>query len=293
MNSLHGKDVLVTGATGFLGRHLISRLCALGAEARALSCDLRDQEAVFEETADAKIIFHLGALNDAIHSLDHPSEHFSVNAQGTLNVLQGARQSGAEKVLLTSSAAVYGKLAGEGSLTEDHALVAHTPYAASKIAAEKVAESFFVAFDVPISVVRIFNAYGPGQSKNTVIARIINQCQSNQPELKLGNLAPRRDFVFSDDITEGLIRISLCEKANGEVLNLGSGDDCSIEEVANLAMEISGFSGRLISTNDNNRALSIDLDCIRSDMSKTSRLLNWKPRISLREGLGILLDKLK
>ena len=126
MNTFHGKNILVTGATGFLGRHLISRLSELGAKARALSCDLRDQEAVLEETADAKIIFHLGALNDANHSLDQPTEHFSVNANGTLNVLQGARQSRAERVLLTSTASVYGKLKGEGSLSEDHVLVAHT-----------------------------------------------------------------------------------------------------------------------------------------------------------------------
>ena len=251
-----GRQVLVTGAGGFIGSHLTERLVAEGARVRAfvrynsrgdvgglrllpadiysqleiIAGDLRDAEAIRAAAKGVDTIFHLGALISIPYSYIHPREVVETNVMGTLNVLMAARDLDVRRVVHASTSEVYGT-AQYVPIDEAHPLQGQSPYSASKIGADKIAESFYRAFNLPVATLRPFNTYGPRQSARAIIPTIITQALTRD-EVRLGNLTPSRDFTFVADTVEGFLRIASVEAAMGQEINLGVGATITIGELA-------------------------------------------------------------
>jgi NAD dependent epimerase/dehydratase len=247
-----GRRVLVTGAGGFIGSHLVERLVGLGARVRAfvrynsrndpgllkllpgatfqqveiVAGDLRDAEAVAQASEGVEVVFHLGALIAIPYSYLHPQEVVETNVMGTLNVLMAARRHGVGRVVHTSSSEVHGT-ARYVPIDEEHPLQGQSPYSASKIGADKVAESFYCAYDLPVATIRPFNTYGPRQSARAVIPTIITQALGRD-RICLGDLTPTRDFTFVQDTVEGFLLVAESPKAVGQEFNLGYDSEISI-----------------------------------------------------------------
>ncbi len=254
MSEWTGRSVLVTGAGGFIGSHLCERLVDLGASVRAFAeynslgswgwlddsprraeldvvlGDVRDADSVGAACAGVDTVFHLAALIAIPFSYEAPFAYMQTNAIGTGNVLRAAQRAGCRLVVHTSTSEVYGT-ARRVPIDEDHPLQAQSPYAASKIAADKLAESFHLSFGVPVTTLRPFNTYGPRQSARAVIPTIVTQALAGGP-VALGNLAPTRDFTFVADTVEAFVRIADCDAAVGRVVNVGSGREISIGALA-------------------------------------------------------------
>jgi NAD dependent epimerase/dehydratase len=285
---LKGKNVLVTGACGFIGSHLVERLIESGAEVRAFvyynsfnrwgwletlpeeklqklevfTGDIRDSQCVKRATDDVELVFHLAALIGIPYSYIAPESYVETNIRGTLNVLQAARDVGAVKFIHTSTSEVYGT-AQYVPIDEKHPLQGQSPYAASKIAADMLVQSFYRSFDLPVVICRPFNTYGPRQSARAIIPTIITQVTGKRLNVQLGNTNTTRDFNYVTDVVEGFVKIAEHEDVIGEVINIGSGHEISI---AGLVEKISGLSG-------------IDLN------TKAKNLLGWEPRVQLDEGI--------
>lgn len=308
---LKNKKVLVTGACGFIGSHLVERLLEEGCDVKAfvfynsfnswgwldrlpkdrlhhievIVGDIRDHSRVKVAVKDADIVFHLAALIGIPFSYCSPDSYVDTNIKGTLNVLQASRDSGTERIIVTSTSEVYGT-AKYVPIDETHPLQGQSPYSATKIAADKIAESFHLSFGVPVIIARPFNTYGPRQSTRAIIPTIISQVLSSQKEVKLGNISPTRDFTYVDDTCRGFIEIAKSDKAVGRVINICSGKEVSIRNLAALILKI---------MNSNKRTRE-DKGRIRPDESEVRRLLGdnalicsltaWKPRYSLEEGLS-------
>ena len=311
-----GTKVVVTGAGGFIGSHLAERLLELGAELtafvrynsrnhhgflellgprkkdlRVISGDVRDLEAVRAAAEGAEVIFHLAALPGIPYSYLHPREVFEVNATGTLNVLTAARDAACARIVITSTSEVYGT-AQYVPIDEGHPRQPQSPYAASKVAADAVALSFHAAFGLPVAVVRPFNTYGPRQSDRAIIPTIIGQALTRD-EILLGNLSPTRDFTFVSDTVEGLLQVGACPAAAGQEVNLGSGQEVS---VADLAQQIAAVVGRRVSVRQDParlRPASSEVARLLADNSKVRRLTGWTPRVSLAEGLRRTVEWVK
>jgi dTDP-glucose 4,6-dehydratase len=302
-----GKAVLVTGAGGFIGSHLVDRLAAEGAEVRAFVHynsrgdvgalawdsdltnvdvrlgDLRDEGALTAAAAGCEAILHLGALIAIPYSYVAPRDVVETNVLGTLNVLAAARRVEAGRVVCMSTSEVYGTPLGE-TISEGDRLNAQSPYAASKIAADQLALSFHRTYDLPVGVVRPFNTYGPRQSARAVIPTILSQGLAGR-ELALGSLHPVRDFLYVEDTVSGILAFAAWDGCPGSLLHIGTGEGVSVEEVVRVAGEILG------------RELEVRLDAqrVRPDASEVQRLvcdasaardrLGWEPTVSLREGL--------
>ncbi len=302
--------MLITGAGGFIGSHLTETLLGLGANVRALvrytsrgdwgllsflpaelrqtlevvAGDLRDLEAMRQAMRGVDYVFHLGALIAIPYSYVHPAEVVETNVIGTLNVLLAARDTGMTRVVHTSTSEVYGT-ALRVPIDESHPLQGQSPYSASKIGADKLAESFYRAFDVPVVTVRPFNTYGPRQSARAVIPTIITQALT-QPAIQLGNLEARRDLTFVSDTVAGFLRVAETPGVEGETFNLGTGSEVKIID---LAQEI-------ISLLNKDVTIQIDPHRLRPEKSEVQRLLsdnglaqarlNWHPEVTLREGLS-------
>lgn len=305
------KRVLVTGAGGFIGSHLTETLIDLGAKVKAfvrynsrndygmieilpdkikkkievIIGDLKDSDAVYKATEDIKIIFHLGALIAIPYSYIHPREVIETNIIGTLNILSAARKNKIEKVVHTSTSEVYGT--GEYiPIDEGHPLKGQSPYSASKIGADKLAESFYRSFDLPVAIIRPFNTYGPRQSTRAVIPTIITQALK-QNRVFLGSLHPVRDFLYIDDAIEGFIKIAECDKSIGETVNIGSGIGISIGDLTKkiLTMILTGKAIKTVSQTERVRPQKSEVGRLVADNSKAKEFLKWKPKISLDEGL--------
>ena len=252
----NGKRVLVTGAGGFIGSHLAERLAELGAHTRAMVRytsdgnwgwldssprkddmevmlgDIRDRDSVRQAMRDVDQVFHLAALIAIPYSYHAPDSYVQTNVVGTLNVLQTARDSGIERVVHTSTSEVYGT-ANYVPIDENHPLQGQSPYSATKIAADKMAEAYYLSFGLPVTTVRPFNTYGPRQSARAIIPTVITQCLAGNV-VRLGNLDPTRDLNFVSDTVEGFLRIAASQQAVGKAINLGSGREISIGELAML-----------------------------------------------------------
>lgn len=303
------RKVIVTGAGGFIGSHLVDRLVALGARVRAFvrytsrpqagfldvldsdvrasveitRGDLRDYDAVVQATRGTAVVFHLGALIGIPYSYVHPRETIDTNVTGTLNVLMAARECGVERMIHTSSSEVYGT-ARYTPIDENHPLQGQSPYSASKIGADKIAESFFDSYDLPVVILRPFNTYGPRQSARAVIPAIITQALAGGG-IRLGNLAPRRDFTYVADTVEGFIRAAECEKAVGRTINLGASTEVSIGD---LVEQIGAILGRELQVRQDGirlRPTGSEVERLISDNRLARELLGWQPRVSLEEGL--------
>ncbi len=303
------KKVLITGAGGFIGSHLTEKLVDLGAEVTAFVRYSSDKDIGLIESFDDKIkeklkiefgdiseletlqkvfkdkdvVFHLAASISVPYSFKHPEEVSSVNTKGTLNVLTAAKDQKVSRILVTSSSEVYGT-AKFIPITEEHPLQAQSPYSASKIAGDKFAESFFKTYNLPVTIVRPFNNYGPRQSARAVIPTIITQALTLD-KIKLGALSPRRDLLFVEDTVDGFIKIAENTNTFGEVLNLATGKDISIGELAKLICKIIGKEIPIETDEQRLRPKNAEVNVLCGDASKIKRLIGWTPKTSLNEGL--------
>ena len=303
------KRVLVTGAGGFIASHLVERLIAEGARVRAfvrynsrgdlgllrmlppealsqldiVAGDLRDVEAVRESVKDIDTVFHLGALIAIPYSYVHPREVVETNVMGTLNVLMAAREFGTRRVVHTSTSEVYGT-ARYVPIDENHPLQGQSPYSASKIGADRIAESFYRSFNVPVVTIRPFNTYGPRQSARAVIPTIISQALTRD-EVKLGSLEPSRDFTFVADTVDGFLRVASADDVLGEEINLGNDNTIRIGDLAEKIFGMIGRTPRLVTDAQRIRPGKSEVRKLWASNKKAKELIGWEPRVSLDEGL--------
>lgn len=307
--NLDGKRVLVTGSTGFIGSHLVEKLVQSGANVRAFAHynsrndlglleiidpevrssmdvvygDLKDEDGVRRAVKGCEVVFHLGALVAIPYSYRSPNDFVQTNVNGTANILNAALEYGVERFIHTSTSETYGT-AQYQPIDEAHPLVGQSPYSASKISADKLAESYFLSFDLPVSTIRPFNTFGPRQSARAVIPTIIAQALKSS-ELQLGSTAPKRDFNFIDDTVAGFIAVATSDRAIGEVINIGSGRTVSIAEVVDQVGEIVSRSLEVTTDESRVRPEKSEVGLLLADIGKAQRLLGWAPQVSLREGL--------
>ncbi|MBF6599607.1 MAG: SDR family NAD(P)-dependent oxidoreductase [Dehalococcoidia bacterium] len=313
--SFDAKAVVVTGAGGFIGSHVVERLTAEGAQVRAMlrytsrgqrGCldqlgpetlartevthgDVRDFDAVREVMRGADAVFHLAALIGIPYSYEHPQEVIDTNVIGTTNVLLAAKElGGLERIVLTSTSEVYGS-AQRVPMDEEHPLQAQSPYAATKIAADALGLSFQRSFGLPILVVRPFNAYGPRQSARAVIPTIIAQALRGGP-LRLGTLDTTRDFTFVEDTARGFVSVAAADAAVGEVVNIGSGSEVSIREIVSKVGAIIGRELEVEGDEQRLRPAASEVSRLHADSSKALRLAGWRSQVPLDEGLRRTTD---
>lgn len=306
------KSVLVTGAGGFIGSHLVEALVRAGAQTRAMvrynsagrrgwldqsdlkddmeviAGDIREMDSVRAALKGVDIVFHLAALIAIPYSYVSPSSYVSTNIVGTLNILQESLRSGVSRVVHTSTSEVYGT-AKQVPISEEHALQAQSPYSATKIGADKLAESFHLSFELPISVVRPFNTYGPRQSARAVVPAIMSQSLANEP-IRLGNTTPTRDFNYVEDTVRGFMLNAASDTAVGRVINLGSGMEISIGDLAQMICSLTGAECRIIQEEHRIRPSASEVDRLCADNRMADELLGWRPKVSLCEGLQRTLD---
>ncbi len=309
VEGLRGKRVLVTGACGFIGSHLVERLVREDARVRAfvrytsrgdigllrfvspevrnevevIAGDLRDADAVRGACARQEIIFHLGALIAIPYSYVHPREVVETNVIGTLNVLEGARAHKVSRIIHTSTSEVYGT-AQKVPIDEDHPRAAQSPYAASKTGADQIARAYHRSFGTPVTTLRPFNTYGPRQSDRAVIPTIISQALTSEV-VKLGATAPTRDLTFVLDTVEGFVRCATATRAVGEEINLGTNQEISIGDLARKIIALVGRPVKIAKEKTRVRPGKSEVERLVSDYRKAKRLLGWKPAVSLEKGL--------
>ena len=300
--------VLVTGADGFIGSHLTEALLKEGYQVRALAqynsfnywgwledikpssnleivCgDVRDPNYCREISKGMDIIFHLAALIAIPYSYIAPESFIETNVKGTLNICQAAKDNGVKRVLVTSTSEVYGT-AKYVPIDEKHPLQPQSPYSASKIGADAIAMSFYNTFQLPVTIVRPFNTYGPRQSARAVIPTIITQIASGIKEIKLGDTSPTRDFNYVKDICNGFILLAKCDKAIGETVNVGSNDEISIKETFEMIKNIMKSDAKLVTDEQRLRPEHSEVFRLRCDNTKIKELTGYKPQYPLREGL--------
>jgi NAD dependent epimerase/dehydratase len=306
---LTGKRVLVTGADGFIGSHLVESLVQEGARVTALSqynslntwgwledicCldeisvvtgDIRDAHFCLELTNNIDIIFHLAALIAIPYSYRAPDAFVDTNVKGTLHLCQGALANGVSKFIHTSSSEVYGT-AQYVPIDEKHPLTPQSPYSASKIGADAVALSFHYSFSLPIVIARPFNTYGPRQSARAVIPTIVTQIASGKNEICLGDLSPTRDFTFVEDTCRGFLAIAELDSASGEVFHIGSNQEICIGQLLSLIGEIMGKEIKATTVETRLRPEASEVQRLRCDNQKLKSAAGFEPRVSLREGLA-------
>jgi NAD dependent epimerase/dehydratase len=306
---LSGRTVLVTGGTGFIGSHLVEQLIAEGCRVRVLANyksrpdvgnlafvndvirgrldviwgDVCDRDSVMHVTDGVSVIFHLAALIGIPYSYIAPESYIRTNIQGTLNVLQSARNRDIERVIHTSTSEVFGS-AQRLPIDETHPLVGQSPYAAAKIGADKLVESFARSFDLSVTTVRPFNVFGPRQSDRAVIPTIIAQSVAGIDPIRIGDASPRRDFTFVTDTAAGFVRAALCDQAIGRTINLGSGCSISVGDLAARICRKTG-GGRVATENNRQRPRRSEVSELLCDNTLARELLGWSPRVSLDEGL--------
>jgi dTDP-glucose 4,6-dehydratase len=304
-----GKKVLVSGAGGFIASHLVERLVHDGAQVRAfvrynsrndvgmlrtvatetfsqleiMYGDLRDVEAVRNAVRGMDTVFHLGALIAIPYSYVNPREVADVNIMGTMNMLMAAREFGIRRMVHTSTSEVYGT-AQYVPIDEAHPLQGQSPYSASKIGADKISESFYRSFDVPVVTLRPFNTYGPRQSARAVIPTIITQALTRD-EVKLGSLEPSRDFTFVTDTANGFMRVAEAENVLGEEINLGNDNTIRIGDLVEKIFGIIGKTPRVVTDPQRIRPGKSEVMKLWASNKKAKEMIGWEPRVTLDEGL--------
>ena len=310
MSAWGGRRVLVTGAGGFIGSHVVERLVAEGASVRALVRynsmhaagwlgdlavearenvdiafgDIRDSTCVATAVRGCDVVFHLAALISIPYSYEAPDSFVETNVRGTLNVLQAARSVGGIRVIQTSTSEVYGT-PQTVPITEAHPLRAQSPYAASKIAADQLALSFHHTYNLPVTVLRPFNTYGPRQSARAVLPTIVSQLLAGRCELRLGALWPERDLTYVSDTVEGFLKAAATENAIGQVVQLGTGRAVSIGALAELAQRTLGITVEVVGDELRLRPEGSEVARLVSDPTRAGRVLGWSPSVSLEDGL--------
>lgn len=313
-NFWQSKPVLVTGAGGFIASHLVEALVQGGAKVRAfvrynsrgdpglltllpaltlneieiVAGDLRDPAAVQAAVQGVSHVFHLGALIAIPYSYLHPVEVVETNISGTLNVLMSARQEAVQRVIHTSTSEVYGT-ALRVPIDEEHPLQGQSPYSASKIGADKLVESFYRSFDTPVVTIRPFNTYGPRQSTRAVIPTIIAQALT-QEVIHLGNLEARRDLTYVTDTVAGFLRGGEVPGIEGDTINLGSGSEVSIGELAQKIIQLVGREVKVAVDAERMRPLKSEVQRLLADNHHAAQRLGWQPTIPLDEGLARTIE---
>ena len=305
------KKILVTGADGFIGSHLVERLIERGLSVRAFtyynsfnswgwidtfpdelraklevfSGDIRDATCVREAVRDCDVVFHLAALIAIPYSYRSPESYVETNIRGTLNVVQAVKDFGVRRVVVTSTSEVYGT-AQEIPITEEHRLHAQSPYAATKIAADQLALSFHRSFGTPVAVIRPFNTYGPRQSLRAVIPTVITQLAVGKNKINLGALSPTRDFNFVVDTAEAFIHVAECDECIGEVVNVGSGAEISIGDLVGKLARLMGREVEIVSDEERLRPETSEVFRLLADSSRIRRLTKWRAENDLDQGLN-------
>jgi NAD dependent epimerase/dehydratase len=300
--------VLVTGGEGFIGSTLVERLVREGAEVRALvhynpfghagwldpevhaevqvvPGDVRDAERVSTAVEGCEVVFHLAALIGIPYSYLAPDSYVQVNVTGTHNVARACLRAGVSRLVHTSTSETYGT-ARRVPIAEDHPLQPQSPYSASKIGGDMMALSFFHAFELPVAVVRPFNTYGPRQSTRAVIPTILTQLHAGAGEIALGATTPTRDFNYVDDTVAGFLAVAGCERAVGEVVNIGSGREISIGDLVALLVELTGSAARVVTDPERLRPTDSEVERLWCDNSRAREWAGWRPEVTLEEGLA-------
>lgn len=312
------KKVLVTGSDGFIGSHLTEELVKQGFEVRAFvyynsfntwgwldtlpqdimshieifQGDVRDPNGVRESMKGIDAVFHLAALIAIPFSYHSPDTYVDTNIKGTLNVLQAARELETSRVLVTSTSEVYGT-AQYVPIDEKHPYQGQSPYSATKIGADRLAESFYRSFNMPISIVRPFNTYGPRQSARAVIPTIITQLLAGKEEIKLGSLTPTRDFNYVKDTANGFIEIFKSDKTIGEEINIATQKEISVGELANELIRQINPKARIICDEQRLRPEKSEVNRLLGSNEKIQKLTGWKPKYSFEEGLAETIEFLR
>lgn len=305
-----GKKILVTGADGFIGSHLSEALVQLGYDVRAFvlynsfnswgwldsvpkeirksldvfAGDIRDPHGVRTAMKGCEAVIHLAALIAIPYSYHSPDTYVDTNVKGTLNIVQAARELSIAKIIHTSTSEVYGT-ARFVPITEDHPLQGQSPYSASKIGADHMAMSFYHAFNLPVTIVRPFNTYGPRQSARAVIPTIITQIASGQRRLKLGALSPTRDFNYVKDTVQGFVAALEAKNIAGEIVNIGSNYEISIGELVKTIGEVMSVEIEIASDESRLRPEKSEVERLWADNEKALRVLGWKPEYGSIDGL--------
>lgn len=303
------KKILVTGADGFIGSHLIESLVRQGNSVRAFtlynsfnswgwldhcaadvkgkfevfSGDIRDPNGVKKAMKDCDSVLHLAALIAIPFSYHSPDTYVDTNIKGTLNILQAACELGVRRVIHTSTSEVYGT-ARFVPITEDHPLQGQSPYSATKIAADQLAYSFYASFNLPVVIARPFNTYGPRQSARAVIPAIITQIANGRRSIKLGAVSPTRDFNYVQDTVDGFIAALNSELGLGEVINFGSNFEISVGDTAQLIAEVMNVEIEIITDEVRLRPENSEVERLWADNAKAKQLLGWQPSYSGRDG---------
>lgn len=308
----NGKKVLITGAGGFIGSHLTERLIELGAKTRAMvhyrsdnswgwlnasvhkdeieviPGDIRDGESVLQAVRGVNVVFHLAALIGIPYSYHAPLSYVRTNIEGTLNVLHAARELGVERVVHTSTSEVYGT-ARYVPIDEGHPLQGQSPYAASKIGADKLAEAFFLSFGVPVVTLRPFNTFGPRQSARAIIPTIITQCLVGST-VCLGNVHPTRDFNYVANTVEGFLQAISSPDAIGRAINIGSGREVSVKDLASLIGSMVNRTIAIHTEEERLRPENSEVERLLADSTMARKILGWEPAVSLEEGLQLTVE---
>ncbi|WP_433858304.1 GDP-mannose 4,6-dehydratase [Streptomyces kronopolitis] len=304
-----GRKVLVTGAEGFIGSALVDMLVDAGAEVRAfvhykpyaekgnlarylvpgspvemIAGDVRDAGRVMDAVAGCDTVFHLAALIGIPYSYDSPGAYVQTNVVGTENVAEACRRYEVRRMVHTSTSEVYGT-ALTAPISEDHPLQPQSPYSASKIGADMMALSHRHAFGLPVTVVRPFNTYGPRQSARAVIPTILAQLHAGARQIKLGSLTPTRDFTYVTDTAAGFLAMADCDRALGEVVNLGTGREISIGALAEALIAASGRDAEVVVDTERLRPAGSEVERLLSDNSRAREWASWQPEVSLEQGL--------
>lgn len=317
--TLSGKQVLVTGADGFIGSHLVERLVAEGASVRAfvfynswnsigwlselpeaaragieiVAGDIRDPRRVREVVSGCEYVFHLSSLIAIPYSYMAPASYVSTNVEGALNVLEACREAkDLRRLVHTSTSEVYGT-AQRVPIDEDHPLVGQSPYSASKIGADALAVSYHRSFQTPIVIARPFNTFGPRQTARAVIPTIALQLLGSATELRLGALSPTRDFNYVTDTVGGLMALAICREAEGQTVNIGTGVEWSIEQTVQILMRIVGREVSVSIDQERIRPKASEVDRLCADNRRLVKLTGWVPKVGFEAGLSRTIDWLR
>ncbi|OQB65756.1 MAG: dTDP-glucose 4,6-dehydratase [Bacteroidetes bacterium ADurb.Bin141] len=302
------KNVLVTGAAGFIGSHLTERCVESGYKVKAfvrynskgnygwlesspykndiefITGDIRDYDSVYNAVKGCDTVFHLAALIGIPYSYVSPMAYIKTNVEGTYNIVQSCREQGTENILVTSTSETYGT-AQYVPIDEKHPLVGQSPYSASKIGADQMALSYYLSFNSPVKIVRPFNTYGPRQSARAVIPTIITQLLSGKTEIKLGHTTPTRDLTFVKDTANGFLAIAQNPAFNGTVTNIGMKDEISVGDLALMIAKLMNKNISIITDSQRVRPDKSEVERLFCDNTKIISNTNWRPQHTLEEGL--------
>lgn len=306
--------VLITGAGGFIGSHVVEAFLAAGHHVRALVRytssgarghldrspaarqaevdghleivlgDVTDPHLVGAVATGCDVLLHLAALIGIPYSYLAPASYQAVNVGGTLNILEAARRHRARRVIITSTSEVYGT-ARYTPIDEEHPLQGQSPYSASKIGADKLAESYYRSYDLPVVTLRPFNTYGPRQSQRAIVPTLLAQCLAGLPEVRVGSLTPTRDLTYVEDTARAFTLAAEAPGIEGETIHFGSGEGHTIETIARCCLAVAGSSAALVTDPARVRPEKSEVGCLLCDASKARHLLGWTPQVTLEEGL--------